>query len=331
MKLLSVIIPVYNVEQYLERCVLSVVYQTYHNLEILLIDDGSQDQSGKICDQLSQKYKRIRVIHKKNEGLSDARNKGLDLAKGEYITFLDSDDYIHPETYSILISQLETANADIVEGKILKVYSNPPLIRKIETAQIIQMNRDEAMLSSYDWKYFTAIVCNKIYKRNIVENKQFPVGKYHEDEFFCHETLYRAQKLIHVNAEFYYYQQRPNSIRSSEFNIRHVDAIEAFKNRLEFFKGKNDVLYTRGCLRIVEYTLEKMQYLTTTNHATWKQRKPLYYACGRAFQSLDKEIVQVYEDTRKNSKHKLFEVKLLRFSPFLFHYIYLIYKKYGKK
>mgnify|MGYP001036038984 FL=1 len=123
MKLLSVIIPVYNVEQYLERCVLSVVYQTYHNLEILLIDDGSQDQSGKICDQLSQKYKRIRVIHKKNEGLSDARNKGLDLAKGEYITFLDSDDYIHPETYSILISQLETANADIVEGKILKVYS----------------------------------------------------------------------------------------------------------------------------------------------------------------------------------------------------------------
>lgn len=117
MKLLSVIIPVYNVEQYLERCVLSVVYQTYHNLEILLIDDGSQDQSGKICDQLSQKYKRIRVIHKKNEGLSDARNKGLDLAKGEYITFLDSDDYIHPETYSILISQLETANADIVEGK----------------------------------------------------------------------------------------------------------------------------------------------------------------------------------------------------------------------
>ena len=99
----------------------------------------------------------------------------------------------------------------------------------------------------------------------------------------------------------------------------------------EFFKGKNDVLYTRGCLRIVEYTLEKMQYLTTTNHATWKQRKPLYYACGRAFQSLDKEIVQVYEDTRKNSKHKLFEVKLLRFSPFLFHYIYLIYKKYGKK
>lgn len=143
---------------------------------------------------------------------------------------------------------------------------------------------------------------------------------------------YTAHKnFIHVNAEFYYYQQRPNSIMSSEFNIRHVDAIEAFKNRLEFFKGKNDVLYTRGCLRIVEYTLEKMQYLTTTNHATWKQRKPLYYACGRAFQSLDKEIVQVYEDTRKNSKHKLFEVKLLRFSPFLFHYIYLIYKKYGKK
>ena len=170
MKLLSVIIPVYNVEQYLERCVLSVVYQTYRNLEILLIDDGSKDNSGEICDQLARSYNRIRVLHKENGGLSDARNAGLSLAKGEYITFLDSDDYIHPETYSILISQMEENEADITECRTVKVYSTFPPMLKIEAAQIIRMNREEAMLSSYDWKYFTAVVWNKIYKREIVED-----------------------------------------------------------------------------------------------------------------------------------------------------------------
>ena len=327
MKLLSVIIPVYNVEQYLERGVLSVVYQTYRNLEILLIDDGSKDNSGEICDQLARSYNRIRVLHKENGGLSDARNAGLSLAKGEYITFLDSDDYIHPETYSILISQMEENEADITECRTVKVYSTFPPMLKIEAAQIIRMNREEAMLSSYDWKYFTAVVWNKIYKREIVEDKRFPVGRYHEDEFFIHEVLYASSKLVHVAVDLHYYQQRPNSIMASEYNEKHIDAIEAFQNRLDFFKEKNADIYEKGCIKIVDFILNKMQYLSTDRRSRWSQRKSLYYAYGKAFRALDPEVLSIYKSVWKDSKRRIFAIKLLRYSPFLFHYIFALYKK----
>ena len=327
MKLLSVIIPVYNVENFLERCVLSVIYQTYTALEILLIDDGSTDTSGALCDQLAQNYKRIKVIHKENGGLSDARNWGLSTATGEYITFLDSDDYIHPETYSILISQLEDNGADIAECKTVKVYSTFPPINKIEAAQIIHMNRDEAMLSSYDWKYFTAVVWNKVYKREIIANKRFPVGRYHEDEFFIHEVLYSSKSLIHIDAAMHYYQQRSGSIMASQYNLKHVDAIDAFKIRLNFFKEKNADIYEKGCICIVDFILQKMQYLILDKRSPWKQRRELYYAYGKELQSLNSEVLGIYQEAWKHSRRRLFAIKLLHKSPFLFRYFFLFYKK----
>lgn len=330
MSLLSVIIPVYNVEQYLERCVLSVVYQTYTNIEILLVDDGSTDASGKICDSLGKKYKNVVVLHKENGGLSDARNAGLKAATGDYITFLDSDDYIHPRMYEILLSQLIDSNADIVECELTKVYSYLPPFPKINSVRSIIMSPEEAILSGYDWKYFTAVVWNKIYKRHLLQEKYFPIGVFHEDEFWTHEILYSASTLVHICEPLHYYQQRTGSIMGMEFNSKHAEAVDALKRRIDFFKDKNEVLYRRGCIYIVEHILLKMQYLSNKSFSNREALK-LYKAYGKKFQKLDQEIINVYLNQWSYSSKRILAIKLLYRHPNLFRYIYHYYEKFIEK
>ena len=184
---ISVIVPVYNVEQYLERCVESIVNQTYKNLEIILVNDGSTDNSGELCDELAKKDNRIKVVHKENGGLSDARNNGERESTGEYIIFIDSDDYIHHEMLNTLYNQIVEKNADVSICGVMNVYSNS------ETPQCSDINMDfvcdkEGFLKEYlIGEKIPGSICNKLLKKSIADKLEFPVGKIYEDAFYHYD------------------------------------------------------------------------------------------------------------------------------------------------
>jgi glycosyltransferase involved in cell wall biosynthesis len=238
---ISVIVPVYNVENYLSRCVESIIKQTCTNLEIILVDDGSTDASGKMCDEYAQRDNRITVIHKKNGGLSDARNAGLDIATGEYIGFVDSDDFIALNFYEILYNTLVENDSDLVYCKYQK-FENEANIKETENYKVFQYDNIEFLNNFYDDTTYKIVVWNKLYKRNIWENLRFPFGKIHEDVFVVHEVFYIANKISFVTSPSYYYFQREDSIMGSQDENmiwrRIINKLEAFDERINFSKTK---------------------------------------------------------------------------------------------
>lgn len=235
MKKISVIVPVYNVEKYLSQCLDSIIHQTYKNLEIILVDDGSTDSSGLICDNYSQKDKRIKIIHKCQGGLSDARNAGLKIATGEYISFIDSDDFIDKNMYSILINNTQKYNSDIVWFYYYNYYSKKHFIN----SSIIK-NNDLYDLSSSDKIKFAknlfyqykmdAHVWAKLYKRSIFNNIKFPYGKLFEDIFVLLPILSNAKIISTIPDCLYFYRNRSESIVNQYFKqniIKNIDFIES--------------------------------------------------------------------------------------------------------
>ena len=239
--MISVIVPIYNVEKYLEKCVNSILNQSYSDLEIILVDDGSPDRCPEICDQYADKDKRIRVIHKKNGGLSDARNAGLDIAKGEYISFIDSDDYIDPLMFEKMMDSIMETEADICicgyqevdeEGTVLKSITQP--------SQVI--TQKEAFSYLMDGNVFYAIMCNKVFKRDIFENRnlRFPVGKIHEDEFIIHYLYGECCGISVLNNVFYHYFTRSESIMHLQrLSSREFDDVEVYLDRAKYFHSIN--------------------------------------------------------------------------------------------
>ena len=247
--LISVIIPVYNVEKYLEKCVDSIINQTYKNLEIILVDDGATDNSGKMCDEFAKRDSRIKVIHKENGGLSDARNFGLDVATGEYIAFVDSDDFLDKDFYEYLMKLKDKTSSDIVECNFIRAYEEDLDIfefpERKEEAIITTGNMGalELLMSDDDEISTNAVVVwNKIYKKSLFDGIRFPKGKTHEDQFTTYRLLAKCECFTTSNQFKYGYFQRKNSIVNSTFNINRFDTFEAFDNFLEFFEknGYND-------------------------------------------------------------------------------------------
>lgn len=234
--LISVIVPVYNVEQYLNKCIDSIINQTYKNLEIILVNDGSTDNSSIICDEYANKDRRIKVIHKSNGGLSDARNAGIDAAKGKYIGFIDSDDWVEIDMYSKLYSIASKENVDIAQCDFIRTYSEDEKIYN-NTNEVIKLYTGIEMLEQlYKNKYVKNIlIWNKIYKRELFDNIRFPKGKIHEDEFTTHKLFFISKRVVDINLPMVYYRQREGSITNSKFNIKRLEVIEAFKDRIEFF------------------------------------------------------------------------------------------------
>ena len=192
---ISVIVPIYNVEQYLRRCIDSIINQTYKNLEIILVDDGSPDNCGQICDDYAKKDTRIKVIHKKNGGLSDARNVGLEVCTGDYISFVDSDDWIELNTYEIMMKSMNEYNADMVVSNINYVYKDK-VESKYSEDKIRCFNKEEAMKELIKDGLVQAVVWNKLYKRVVIDNLRFKVGKLNEDEFFTYKICAKAERIV---------------------------------------------------------------------------------------------------------------------------------------
>ncbi|MFZ7133255.1 MAG: glycosyltransferase family 2 protein [Eubacteriales bacterium] len=234
-ELISIIVPIYKVEKYLHRCVDSILNQIYKNLEIILVDDGSPDNCGSICDEYKTKDYRIKVIHKKNGGLSDARNAGLELVNGDYICFLDSDDWIHEEYISKLYHLLIKTNSDISVCNFIRTSTENILINNFNE-EIYEFSNVEALGQFIDKLYVQMVVSwGKLYKKKLFNNIRFPVGRIHEDEFITYKLIYKANKIVFSTAQLLYYWQRNESIMGVGFNIKYrLDALDALEERAEF-------------------------------------------------------------------------------------------------
>ena len=234
---ISIIVPVYNVEKYLENCIESILNQTFKDFELILVDDGSTDNSGKICDIYEKKDYRIKVIHKNNGGLSSARNIGLDIASGKYIGFVDGDDNIHPKMYEILYNLIKKYKSDISCCNYKKIYDVfKDEYENVSLLEVIEMSNIEAIKNLYDKEIGVKLViaCNKLYRKNLFDNIRYKVGRVHEDEFMAHRILYNSKKITYVDNELYYYLQREGSIMSKKSYKRKVDTLLSKSDRMRF-------------------------------------------------------------------------------------------------
>lgn len=236
-ELITIVVPVYNVKRYLRQCIDSLICQTYHNLQIILVDDGSTDQSGDICDYYAITDDRISVIHKQNGGLSSARNEGLKNANGEIIAFVDSDDYVHHEMYERLYSAMIKEKSDIVSCGIIKVYDETDVEKSEPEEGYKNVDKPDIMKCIYERGEDTVVQWNKIFKKDILHGLEYPVGRIHEDEFVIHKELIKCKRITYLNAKLYYYRQRAGSIMNVESIAGINDGIDGIKSRIEFFKN----------------------------------------------------------------------------------------------
>lgn len=233
-KLISVIIPIYKVEEFLDKCISSVVNQTYYDLEIILVDDGSPDNCPQMCDVWASRDNRINVIHKPNGGLSDARNAGIQIAKGDFIAFVDSDDWIAPNMYQMMVDAIEKENADICACGI--VVSYPESEKVLNIPEVVGDSKMILELIYNDTQYPVA-AWNKLYRRECWENFRFPNGKICEDTFTTYLLVDHAKKIVQISEPLYYYRIRSNSIMTSEFSHKRMDEEEAWRCNYEYMKA----------------------------------------------------------------------------------------------
>ena len=246
--LISVIVPVYNVEKYLSQCISSIVNQTYQNLEIILIDDGSPDHCPEICDKWEHLDGRITVIHQSNCGGGQARNRALDIARGEFIAFVDSDDYIAPTMYEFLFG-LFRDDIDIVECGFHTVYDeNAEFDNIADPFEMKEFNAEEAVMENIRNRILRQLIWNKLYRRNTIDDVRFPQGSKIDDEFWTYRVLANARKLVYTNKRLYAYRQQENSVMHSLNTEKRFQALEAKKQRHEYIctkmtKLESDSLY----------------------------------------------------------------------------------------
>lgn len=230
----SVIIPVYNVQQYLSQCVQSIFTQSYQNLEIILVDDGSTDDSGRICDTLAQRDSRIQVIHKTNGGLSDARNAGTAACSGEFVFYLDSDDYLERDAISSLMKIQEENHGEVVVGNYFYTYSDHEDIAQPDTGTIQKYTRKEAISLLMQGKLQT-FAWGKLIRADIAKRHMFPVGKLFEDHFWTHFVFQDCETVVYSSKPVVHYRQRGDSI-SYTFNLQRLDIIEGWRERIVFLQ-----------------------------------------------------------------------------------------------
>lgn len=235
---ISVIVPVYKVEPYLDKCVSSIVNQTYTNLEIILVDDGSPDSCPTMCDAWAEKDSRIRVIHKPNGGLSDARNAGIVVATGELMAFVDSDDWIASDMYEHLYQRLTEDDSDIAACGVQMVWENKTPSRTLTREGSCVLNQEEAMRAIIEESWLKQPVWYKLYKTALVRDILFPKGKYHEDVFWSYQAVGRAQRVSVSDHIGYYYLQRGGSIMGEGYSLKRLDAVEAKVQRCAYIQER---------------------------------------------------------------------------------------------
>lgn len=265
---ISIIVPIYKVEKYLSRCVDSILNQTFTDFECILVDDGSPDNCPEICDEYAKRDKRIRVIHKQNGGLSDARNAGIDIAQGEYFGFVDSDDWIHPQMYEILYNSIARKNVllsvcayeQVEEERTFEKIENP--IFEIENGMDFLVN-----------DHVTAVVAwNKLYHKSLFDDIRYPIDKLHEDEFVTYRILYKSGNIAFCRKKMYMYFMNPEGITKGDFSPKHLDALDALEERIRFFEDKGEIEYSRR-------TIFVFLLVADAQYHKYEKCKEYRYAC----------------------------------------------------
>ena len=246
---ISIVVPVYNMEQYLERCVNSLIKQTYSNLEILLIDDGSKDKSLQLCHEFARMDYRIKVFHKENGGLSDARNRGIEEASSDLIGFIDSDDYIDEDMYETLYRQMLEFNADLSMCGHYDVYHQIPE-KQVAAIQTWELTPQEAIKMVMEAKILSVTAVNKLYKKELFEHLRFEIGKIAEDAFIMIALIHHCRKVVATNVKKYYYVHRENSITTQKFSLKFLNVIEAYEQNATIIRENYPELAAVATMRL---------------------------------------------------------------------------------
>lgn len=315
--LISVVIPIYNVEKYLKKCVESILKQTYENIEIILVDDGSLDNCGNICEEFANIDNRIKVIHKKNGGLSDARNHGIKIAKGKYITFVDSDDYVEKTYIEKLYNAIKINGTKISQCNILIVNDNEKVLEKLGySSKLIKYGKDMIIDFYGQHGIENIVVWNKMYLIDLFKNLKYPKGKIHEDEFITYKILYNTDKIAIIDDYLYNYRQNNNSIMGKKFNIKRLAILEALEERLEFFFDREDEQL---------YKLTLMAYLQKIRESYINTKK--YISNSKSIQI---DLIKKYRNTYKAILKFKDIKKELGLKMFLFYILPELYYKIKK-
>ena len=237
-KLVSIIVPVYKVEKYLNKCVDSILDQSYQNIEVILVDDGSPDNSGKLCDEYVTNQ-RVKVIHQKNMGLSGARNTGIENSTGDYLMFIDSDDYIDKDMVKYLVKKSFETNTDIVVCDYYDVINEEINKNHYPETEFIVNGKAKFEHLFDEYAVVTVIACNKLYRRNVFDGVRYPVGKINEDEYVIAELLDKADSVCYSLKTLYYYVRQRDTSITNTYNDRLFEYELAFNNRRDFFLQKN--------------------------------------------------------------------------------------------
>lgn len=319
--LVSIIVPVYNVEKYIYGCITSILTQTYDNLQVILVDDGTPDNSGKICDDFAQKDNRVSVIHKANGGLSSARNAGLDIAKGDYIIFVDSDDYLADNAVEILVAANEKYGADFVQFYMIHTNNEEYSKKHADENYNAEMLTD---IKQMFWKMYNTVgsgesACTKLYKREMFDGLRFKEGIIHEDTHFVTLLIQKTKRALYLDSKLYYYVIHENSIITSPFSRKKLDGLWVSEFRISEF-GR------LGFIDLANHEKEKYFFNLANFWCLAKQAKD--EECLRIIEnklndftkekdvSFGKKAELIYKMSKKNTK-------LL--------YIYYLYKKITKQ
>jgi glycosyltransferase involved in cell wall biosynthesis len=285
---ISIIVPVYNVENYIKDCIDSILGQTFSNFEVILINDGSTDRSGSVCDFYAQKDKRVRVVHQDYSGVSSARNVGVNISQGDYIGFVDGDDHIAHDMYKNLLSLCKNSSSDIAVCKLGREIDGK-LINQGEKGFIKEMDNTEGMRELFKGILYRFSLCNKLFKKNCFESIKFPEGRIHEDLSTTYKLFAKSKKIVYTNYIGYIYVKRSNSILTKKFNEKRLEAFIGWDEILEFMNIhyphlSNEFIpcFVYSCIDNVYYILnqvenkkEKERYLLNIQHYVKKHYKSI--------------------------------------------------------
>ena len=294
---ISIIVPVYKVEQYLHKCVDSILAQTFTDFELILVDDGSPDNCGKICDEYATKDSRIKVIHKENGGLSDARNAGLDSAIGDYVGFVDSDDYIENDMYELLYDICINNNCEISSCSSIIHFKNKTVVNGGHPITI--HTKEEAMKTMLEGKLYDEVVWVKLFKRDLFEDVRFPVGRIYEDTAVTYKLIDKSHKVGCIGEAKYNYIKRDGSVMDNAIKNIKLDAVYTYKDMYEFIAKRYPQFIDLVVLKLSNNCMIVLNLMLRSNN--FEKYKNQYYEVSKILNNNFKRAIKL-DDYPRNVK-----------------------------
>lgn len=303
---ISVIVPVYKVEPYLRQCIDSILAQTFTDFELILVDDGSPDNCGAICDEYAARDSRIVVIHQENHGLSAARNAGLDIMRGQYVTFVDSDDLIHPSSLEKHYMNMSKYNADVTKSfPVLFEQTNNMMLSEQTTPETRVLSGREASFELYDPDGWFYTVWDKLYRASLFSNIRFPNGLNYEDEAVIYKLYYSSKKIVEIKDQLYYYRRNPSGIMRQNFSLKRYDRVRVFTERYQFFSERGETELASMAKQIADIYCAKYA-ITSRKLGIYDQVESQYrMSVGLALRNIKKNCSEQNYEWWLNDVHPL--------------------------